>query len=112
MGILNMVNCFGLLAVEMQEMGYWFTFDHQMQIKKKRIIPACWFATNLWNQMYSFAFFPDETDLGFQVFPCCQRERERGGGVREQKRWIISTYCIICRQWRMEGCGMHLFGCG
>jgi hypothetical protein len=34
MGILNMVNCFGLSAVEMQDMGHWFTLEHQVQKKK------------------------------------------------------------------------------
>jgi hypothetical protein len=40
MGILNMVNCFGLSAIEMQEMGYWFTLDHQVQIKKESFQPV------------------------------------------------------------------------
>jgi hypothetical protein len=75
-----MVNCFGLSAVEMQGMGHWFTFYHQVQIKK--IIPACWFATSPMSQIYNFSFFPDETDLGSQVFPYSQRERER-----ERERW-------------------------
>jgi hypothetical protein len=64
-----MVNCFDLSAVEMQGMGHWFTLDHQVQKKKKKISPTCWFATSLWNQMYNFAFSPDETHLGLQVFP-------------------------------------------
>ena len=53
--------------------------------------------------MYNFAFSPDETGLVSQVFPYSQREREREGGEgREQKRWIISTRFVICRQWRMK----------